>query len=102
MDGFLIEDDDLLEKYNNIWDKVRADIKKNLIVNLFTIKNFGKPKIKFHGDEVTDFYDKEISKVDSNCNFLAVITLDSALKKNDCYYLQVFLKECKHFEKKVT
>ena len=25
---FLIEDDDLLEKYNTIWGKVRADIKK--------------------------------------------------------------------------
>ena len=25
---FLIEDEDLLEKYNTIWDKVRADIKK--------------------------------------------------------------------------
>ena len=26
---FLIEDDDLLEKYNIIWDKVIPDIKKN-------------------------------------------------------------------------
>ena len=25
---FLIEDDNLLEKYNAIWDKVSADIKK--------------------------------------------------------------------------
>ena len=25
---FLIEDDDLLEKYNTIWDQVRAGIKK--------------------------------------------------------------------------
>ena len=25
---FLIEDDNLLEKYNTIWDKVSADIKK--------------------------------------------------------------------------
>ena len=25
---FLIEDDELLEKYNTIWDKVRADIKQ--------------------------------------------------------------------------
>ena len=25
---FLIEDDDLLEKYNTIWDKASADIKK--------------------------------------------------------------------------
>ena len=29
----LIEDDDLLEKYNTIWDKIKADIKK-LIANL--------------------------------------------------------------------
>ena len=28
MDVFLIEDDDLLKKYNNIWNKVSADIKK--------------------------------------------------------------------------
>ena len=25
---FLIDDDDLLQKYNTIWNKVRADIKK--------------------------------------------------------------------------
>ena len=25
---FLIEDDDLLEKYNTFWDKVKADIQK--------------------------------------------------------------------------
>ena len=31
---FLIEDDDLLEKYNTIWDNVSTNIKKNLIANL--------------------------------------------------------------------
>ena len=37
---FLIEDDDLLEKHNTIWDKVSADIKKkSLIASLSTIKN---------------------------------------------------------------
>ena len=40
MDVFLIEDDDILKKYNTIWDKVSADIKKNLIANLSIIKNF--------------------------------------------------------------
>ena len=30
MDVFLIEDDDLLEKYNNIWDKVSVDIKERI------------------------------------------------------------------------
>ena len=39
--------------------------------------------------------------MDSNQICLAVITLDSALKKEDNYYPQVFLKECKCIEKKV-
>ena len=37
---FFIEDDDLIEKCNTNWDKVSADIKKNLIVSMSTIKNF--------------------------------------------------------------
>ena len=36
---FLIEDDELLEKQNTIWDKVSHDIKKNLMTSLCTIKN---------------------------------------------------------------
>ena len=36
----LIEDNDLLEKYNTIWDKVSSDIKKNLIASLPMIKTF--------------------------------------------------------------
>ena len=61
-----------------------------------------KTKIKSRGNEVTDFYDRKFPKVDSNHTCLAVITLDSALKKNDIFYPQVFLKECKYIEEKVT
>ena len=43
-----------------------------------------------------------IKKVDFNHTCLAVISLDSALKKEENYYLQVFLKECKYLEKKVS
>ena len=57
--------------------------------------------MKSHGNEVTDFYDKKNSKVDSNHTCLAVISLDFALKKDDSYNLEVFLKECKYIEKKV-
>ena len=51
---FLIEDDDLLEKYNTILDKVSADIKKEFDSEPVYNKNFLKNKIKSHGDEVTD------------------------------------------------
>ena len=48
------------------------------------------------------FMIKIMPKVDSNHTCLAVISLDSALKKDDSYYLRVFLKECKYIEKKVV
>ena len=48
------------------------------------------------------FYDKENPKLDSNHACLAVISLDSALKKDGNYYVQVFLKECKYIGKKVV
>ena len=74
---FLIEDDDLLEKYNTIWNKVSADIKK-----IDSKPTYNKEKlktlIKFHRDEVTHFHDNEIPKVDYNHTCLAVISLDSA------------------------
>ena len=58
---FLINNDDLLEKYNTVWDKVNADVRKNLIVNL-SIITFFENLIKSYGIEVRDFYDKEIPK----------------------------------------
>ena len=61
-----------------------------------------KTKIKSHDNEVTDFYDKKVSKLDSNHICLAKITLDSAFKKDDNYYPEVFLKECKYIEKKIV
>ena len=98
---FLIDDDDLLENYNTIWDKISADIKKDLIASLSKTKFFLKTKIKSHGDVVTDFYEKEISKVDSNQTCLAVISSDFSLQKDENYCPQVHLKECKYIEKKV-
>ena len=51
-----------------------------------------KTKIKSCGDEGTDFYVKKIPKANSDCICLALITIDSALKKEEIYYQQVYLK----------
>ena len=70
-------------------------------------KGFVKTKIKYHGNEITDFYDKNVLHVDSNYICLAVISLNFALEKDGNYYSQVFLNtkciyiECKYIEKKV-
>ena len=90
------KDGDLVEEYNTILDKVSAAIKKELHSKPVYNKKFWKTKIKPYDDKVTNFYDKEILKVISNHTCLAVISLDSALKKDKNYYPQVFLKECKY------
>ena len=42
----LTEDDDLSEKYNAIWDKVSADIRKEFTSEPVYNKNYLKTKIK--------------------------------------------------------
>ena len=97
---FFVKNNGLLEKCNTIWDKVSVDIKREFDSESVNNKEFLKTKMKYHGDEVTDFYDKKIPRVDSNHTCLAVINLDSVLKKDDNYYLQVFSKVFKNIEKK--
>ena len=96
---FFIEDDKLLETYNNIWNKVSNSIKKELDWKAIYNKKFLKTKIRSYGDEARDFHDKEATKVGSKYTCLAVISLDSFLKRDENYYPQVFLKECKYIEK---
>ena len=72
-----------------------------MIESLSTIKNIWKKK-KSNCDEVTNSYDKKNPKANCNSTCLAVISLDSALKENHNYYLQVLLKFCKYIKKKVV
>ena len=43
--------------------------------------SFSKMRKKPHCDELTDFYDKDIPKVDSNHTYLAVVSFHSTLTK---------------------
>ena len=75
-------------RWLRLWlEEVSVDIKIEFDSEPVYNKAFVKTKIKFYDDAVTDYYDKEILKVDSNHNCLAVIGLDSALKKYENYYL---------------
>ena len=74
----MIEDDDLLEKHNNIWDKVSVGIEKEFDIDLVCNKSFWKSD-KSYGIKVAHFYDKEIPMVNSIHTYLAVINLDSAI-----------------------
>ena len=89
---FLIKDDDLLETYSNIWNKISNSIKKELDCEPIYNKKFLKTKIRSYGNKATDFNDKEVAKVGSNYICLAVILLDFVLIKDKNYYRQVIFK----------
>ena len=50
---------------------------------------------------LTDFHNKEMPKAGSKYTCLAVISVDSALEKDENYYPQAFLKERKCIDKEV-
>ena len=112
---FLIEEDDLLEKSNTIWDKLirvlkkgltkwmcflihdddllkSFDIKKEFYCKLVYNETALKTKIKSYGDKARYFYGKEIPTISSVCTCLAVINVNFATKNDEDYYLEVYLK----------
>ena len=96
----LINDGELLKKIVTFGIKSVIVLKKNLIANPSTINFFLKTKIKPESDDETrSFHAKKIPELGSNYICWSVILIDSVLKKDENYYLQAFLKECKCIEK---
>ena len=53
--NFLIKDDDLLKKYDDIRNKISNNIEKYLTVNPSIFTKLLKTKVRSYGDEATDF-----------------------------------------------
>ena len=75
--SFLIEDEELSRRYDDIWNKVSTRMKKELDRELLYNK---------------EFVNKEMSILGSYYTSLAVISIDFTFKKDENYYPQVFLK----------
>ena len=77
---FFIGDDELLEKFNGIWNKVNYSIKKELDYETIYNKRFLKTEIRISGHKDTDFPDKEIPKKYSIYTCLTVMLIDFVFK----------------------
>ena len=62
---FLIKDDDLLKKYNDIWNKVSYSIQQKLNCKPIYNKKVLETKIRSYSDEATDFHARKISETGS-------------------------------------
>ena len=95
--SFLIKDEKLLEKYNQIWKKVSNIIKKEFDSNPVYNEKYIKAKTKPDNGKInTNFHNNKILKEGSQCICLSVILIDSVYKKDKNHYPQVFLEENSH------
>ena len=95
----MINNKQLLKKYNQIWKRVE----KLLKIEFDSKSVYGgdnkyiKTKIKIFNDSVnTNFRSKKIPKEKVPCKCLSIIMLDSVIRVNKRYYPQTLLKECKY------
>ena len=75
---FLIKDNELLEKYNEIWEKVSKSIKKELVSKPIYNEKYLKTNIQSCKGKInTNFHNNKILKEGSQCIWLTVISNDS-------------------------
>ena len=95
--SFKIEDDEVYLKYNEIWNKVK-DLLSGIRVNSDIIYNdqYNKTKVKTFKMIKTLFDNGKIpeEKIEYEC--IPCISVDSVLKMEKTYYLQVYLEQCKY------
>ena len=97
-----IKDDDVLDKYNEIWNK----IKNTLNVKFQSIPVYDEKYIKskareFNGVIKTNFLGDEIPKESMHYTCITSITIDSVVRMEKKNYPQVYLEECKYKSKKI-
>ena len=98
--SFLIKDDKLLKKYDEIWGKVKNSNKKVFNSEPVNNEKYLKAKIKsYNGKITTNFHNNKIPREGSQFICLSVILIDSVFRTGKNYYPQVFLEEYKYVVK---
>ena len=88
--SFLIKDNELLEKYNEIWKKVSNSMKKGFDGEPACNEMYLKTKIKSCKGKInTNFHNNKIPKLGSQCISLSVMLIDFVFRI-------VYLEECKN------
>ena len=99
--SFVIKDDDVLDKYNEIWDKIKETLSIKFHSMPVYDKQYKKAKVwEFNGVIKTNFLSDEVPKENEHYTCIACITIDSVVRMEKSNFLQVFLKELKYRMKK--
>ena len=100
--SFMIKNDDVLDKYNETWGK----IKKKLNIKLHSMSVYDEKYIKtkvreFNGVSKINFLGDEVPKENVHYTCIVCITVDSVIRMEKKNYPHVYLEECKCKIKKI-
>ena len=99
--SFMVKNDDVLDKYNEIWDKVKG--KLNIKFHSMPVydEKYIKGKVReFNGVIKTNFLGDEIPEENVRYTGITCITIDSVMRMVKKNYSLVYLEECKYKIKK--
>ena len=99
--SFMIKDDNVLVKYNEIWNNVKKTLNRKFHSTPIYDEKYMKAKLReFNGVVNTNFCGDEIPKESVHHTYIACINIDSILKMEKKDHPQVYLEECKYKIKK--
>ena len=99
--SFLIKDDEVMDKYNNIWDVIKDKLDINFHSEAAYEYKYLKAKVReFDGVVKTNFLDNDMPKENMHYTCIASITIDSAMNFDKKNNPQVYLEECRYRAKK--
>ena len=95
--SFMVKDDNVLDKYNKIWDKIKE--KLNIKFHSMPIydETYIKAKVReFDGVIKTNFLGNKIPKENKHYTWNACVTIDSVMRMEKKSYPLVYLEDCKY------
>ena len=100
--SFMVKDDNVLDKFNNIWDK----IKEKLSIRFHSMPVYDQTYIKakvreFDGAIKTNFLGDGVTKENMHYACIACITINSVMRMEKKNHPRVYLEECKYRAKKI-
>ena len=99
--SFVMDDKEVYEKYNEIWNVVKKLLKLKFFVNPVRDDKYIIAKLKiFNGINRTTFTDNIVPIEKSHYTCISAIDIDSVLKIEKRAYPQAYLEQCKYKLKK--
>ena len=100
--SFFIRDDEVLDKYNEIWDVIKNKFSIKFHSEPIYDKRYIKAKVREFDDVIkTNFLGNKVSKENMHYTCIAGVTIGFVVKIDKKYYPQVYLEECKYKIKKI-